>query len=388
MGKLRCGVATLGRFHMFDLARQLLRLGQDVQMFSGYPGFKIDPDLRAISQTRSFRVVLEHIRGRLPIPQKTTWWADRSIEDFGAWLGRKVERTELDFLDALAGTGLEAGRILRRRGIKWACNRGSTHILTQKRLLEEEHARWGAAPPYFSSRGLRRSLAEYEECDAVLVPSEFARQSFIDHGFSPSRVFKVPYGVDLSLFNRTSSPVLRHSRLRVVFAGTCSIQKGIGYLLDAMKPLVQSGRVEVFIFGSVLEEAKAILSAHSGEFTHRGLVPRTVLARELAQYDVIVLPSVQEGLALVLSQAMACGLAVIATPNTGAEDLISNGVEGFIVPFGNAHAIADRVEWMLENGLELSGMKAAALKRVQRMGGWDTYGEMSLRMYHSIMGDE
>lgn len=386
MGKLRCGVATLGRFHMFDLARQLLRLGQDARMFSGYPGFKIDPDLRAISQTRSFRVVLEHIRGRLPVPQKTTWWADRSIEDFGGWLGRKVERTELDFLDALAGTGLEAGRILRRRGVKWACNRGSTHILTQKRLLEEEHARWGAAPPYFSARGLRRSLAEYEECDAVVVPSEFARTSFIEQGFSPRRVFKVPYGVDLSLFNQASSPARPHSKLRVVFAGACSIRKGVGYLLDAMKPLVQRGNAEVLFFGSVLEETKGILSAHTGEFTHRGSVPRSVLARELGQCDAIVLPSVEEGQALVLSQAMACGLAVIATPNTGAEDLINNGVEGFIIPFGNAQAIADRVEWMLENRLELFEMKAAALTRVQRMGGWDTYGEMSLRMYHSIMG--
>src|SRR5438093_9148515 len=116
MEKLRCGVATLGRFHMFDLARQLMRLGQDVRLFSGYPFFKVDPDLRPISQTRPFRVVLEHLRARLPIAQKKTWWADRSIEDFGAWLGRKFENAEIDFLDALAGIGLEAGRILRRRG--------------------------------------------------------------------------------------------------------------------------------------------------------------------------------------------------------------------------------------------------------------------------------
>jgi glycosyltransferase involved in cell wall biosynthesis len=385
MEKVRCGVATLGRFHMFDLARQLVRLGQDVRMFSGYPRFKVDPDLRPISETRSFHVLLEYIRWRIPIPQKNTWWADRSIEDFGAWLGRAVENTELDFLDALAGTGLEAGRILRCRGVPWVCNRGSTHILTQKRLLEEEHARWSAAPPYFSGRGLKRALAEYEEADAVVVPSEFARRSFIEHGFSSSRVFKVPYGVDLSLFTQAFSPNGKRFKLRIVYAGACSIRKGIGYFLDAMKPLVDRGSVEVLVFGSVLEEAKTILSKHDGEFTYRGLVSRKILARELAQCDVMALPSVEEGLALVLSQAMACGLAVIATPNTGAEDIFTNGVEGFIVPFGNAAAIAERVEWMLDNPLDLSEMKAAALRRVQGMGGWDTYGEMSLHMYRSLL---
>src|SRR5207249_11780258 len=112
-----------------------------------------------------------------------------------------------------AGIGLEAGRILRRRGVPWVCNRGSTHILTQKRLLEEEHARWHAEPPYFSERGLSRCLAEYAEADAIVVPSEFARRSFLEQGFSSNRVFKVPYGVDLSFFAPAASANGKRSKI-------------------------------------------------------------------------------------------------------------------------------------------------------------------------------
>src|SRR3989449_7601796 len=373
---------------MFDLARQLVRLGQDVRLFSGYPIVKVDPVLRPISQTRAVRVVLAHVRTRVPIPVKTTWWADRSIEDFGAWLGRKSKRMDLDFLDALAGTGLEAGRVLKRRGVPWVCNRGSTHISTQKRLLEEEHARWRVEPPYFSECGLRRSLAEYAESDAIVVPSEFARRSFLEHGFSPSRVFKIPYGVDLSLFAPAASAGGRPRKLRIAFVGACSIRKGIGYLLEALKPLVQRGSVDIWIFGSVLREAQTILGAHSGEFTHRGVVPRKILGRQLSQCDVLILPSVEEGLALVLSQAMACGLAVIATPNTGAEDLFTDGVEGFIVPIRDPKAIREKVQWMLDNSMKCQEMGKAALQRVQQLGGWDAYGDRYLAVYRQVLAQK
>ena len=202
-GKMRIAISSIGRFHMFDLARQLARLGQEVALYTGYPKQKVDPDLRPVAKTRPFWVVAEYLRRKLLPAPRTTWWADRALEDFGPWLAREIG--EADILDALAGTGLETGRILREKGVPWICNRGSTHILAQKRLLEEEHSRWNAPPPYFSPEGLDRALTEYDEADAIVVPSEFARRSFLEQGTSPERIFKCSYGVDLSLF----SPILR-----------------------------------------------------------------------------------------------------------------------------------------------------------------------------------
>jgi len=383
---LSIAISSIGRFHMFDLARQMLQLRQKVKFVTGYPSFKVDHDLRAITLTRSFWVVLNHLRSRVPIVTKTNWWSHRALEDFGPWLARTLDFNEIDILDALAGTGWEAGRVLKGLEKPWICNRGSTHILTQKRLLEEEHERWGIRPPFFGL-GMERALGEYDECDAIVVPSEFTRRSFIKEGIPANRVFKCPYGVDLSLFHNCSLKK-GNDKLRVVFLGHCSIRKGIGYLLQALRPLVRQGAVETWLIGGVAPEARLILAAHEGEFVFQGHQPRAKLAEYLSRCDVLVLPSIEEGLALVMAQAMACGLPVIATTNTGAEDLLTDGVEGFIIPIRAPQVIREKIQWLLDNPDQRRVMGAAALKRVKSLGGWAEYGKRSLAIYHEVLKEK
>jgi glycosyltransferase involved in cell wall biosynthesis len=262
------------------------------------------------------------------------------------------------------------------------CNRGSAHILTQKEILEEEHRRWNASPAIFSDEVLDRCIAEYEEADAIVVPSDFVRQSFIAHGLPPRKLYLQPYGVDLDLFK----PVAKEDSIfRVLFVGAISIQKGIGYLLDAMKPLVERRLAELWLVGALDDEAKHILSRHKDVFTYKGVQPRSALKWYYSQASVLVLPSVQEGLALVQAQAMACELPVIASTNTGASNLFTDGVEGFIVPARDTEAIRDRVEWLITHPLEHSVMKAAALSRVAKLGGWNEYGDRCLQMYRALV---
>jgi len=112
--------------------------------------------------------------------------------------------------------------------------------------------------------------------------------------------------------------------------------------------------------------------------------PRNELWRLYSQASVLVLASVEEGLALVQAQAMACGVPVIATTNTGAEDLFTDGVEGFIVPIRSPGAIRERLEWMIENGELRDEMAAAALRRVKSLGGWNHYGECVESAYREL----
>jgi glycosyltransferase involved in cell wall biosynthesis len=100
---------------------------------------------------------------------------------------------------------------------------------------------------------------------------------------------------------------------------------------------------------------------------------------------VLVLPSVQEGLALVQAQAMACGLPVIASTHTGAEDLFTDGVEGMIVPPRNVGALREAILRLYhEPGLR-DQMAARALARVQAIGGWDSYGEAAVLAYENAL---
>ena len=98
----------------------------------------------------------------------------------------------------------------------------------------------------------------------------------------------------------------------------------------------------------------------------------------------MVLASVEEGLAQVQAQAMACGVPVIATTNTGAEDLFADGVEGFIVPIRSPEAIREKIEWMMDNPALRDQMANAALERVKNLGGWNQYGERVELVYREL----
>jgi len=94
-----------------------------------------------------------------------------------------------------------------------------------------------------------------------------------------------------------------------------------------------------------------------------------------------VLPSIQDGFGLVQAQAMACGLPVVATTHTGAEDLFTNGVEGFIVPIRCSEAIREKILYLYNNNELREEIARAALRRVQSLGGWDSYGQVMIDRY-------
>ena len=98
-----------------------------------------------------------------------------------------------------------------------------------------------------------------------------------------------------------------------------------------------------------------------------------------------MLPSVEEGLALVLAQAMACGVPVIASENTGARDLIADGVEGFIVPPRAPEQIRERLQWMMDNPERRNEMAAAARARVADFGGWNEFTQASRAIYRRLV---
>jgi glycosyltransferase involved in cell wall biosynthesis len=106
-----------------------------------------------------------------------------------------------------------------------------------------------------------------------------------------------------------------------------------------------------------------------------------------ASASLFVLPSIEEGLAYVQAEAMACGLPVVATTNTGAPDLFSDGVEGYIVAIRDADAIREKVLSLYRQPELLDEMSRAALKRARNMAGWDEYGKRAAQVYETALLD-
>src|SRR5262249_55504695 len=135
-------------------------------------------------------------------------------------------------------------------------------------------------------------------------------------------------------------------------------RKGLSYLFDAMRAL---DRVASLTLIGPKPVDCAVLSEALGRHRWLGAVPYGRVLEEMRRHDVLVLPSLIEGFALVILEAMAQGLPVITTPNSGAATVIENGVDGFIVPIRDSEAIVDRVT-RLANRAELTEMSAAALR--------------------------
>ena len=119
-----------------------------------------------------------------------------------------------------------------------------------------------------------------------------------------------------------------------------------------------------------------------------GSVPQADLPKIMSESHVLVLPSIEDGFGLVMSQAMACGCPVIASTNTGGEDLFADGVEGFIVPIRDVDALANRMQRLMDDPDLQRRMSEAALARVRYLGGWTQYGDQWESLLQRLTGSK
>jgi glycosyltransferase involved in cell wall biosynthesis len=220
----------------------------------------------------------------------------------------------------------------------------------------------------FPSQVEQRFDAEIDAAGVVAVPSEFVRSSFEASGVPPEKLFTSPYGVDLRKFSqreeRPSGP------FRVLFVGQIGQRKGISYLLDAYQRFKK--RDTELVLAGVLVGDPAPLSRRSSLFSHIPGLPHDEMPAVIQSADVLVLPSLVEGMALVVLEAMASGVPVIVSTNTGAADVVRDGVDGFVVPIRNAPAITEKLEYLYANMDARTEMGRQARLQAEKLT-WDRY---------------
>jgi glycosyltransferase involved in cell wall biosynthesis len=224
-------------------------------------------------------------------------------------------------------------------------------------------------------------LAEYDTADYLALPSEFARQSFLKKGVAEAKLLKAPYGTDSETFR----PVVKQDgTFRVLYVGAVSLLKGIPVLLEAWREFTRTGAMELMLVGRVTPAMRKILARSGGGVRIAGRVEHRQLYRVYSSGSVFVLPSLVDGWALVVGEAMACGLPVICTANSGACELVRDGVEGFVVPARDAEAIAEKLDYLRRNEDRRRSMAAAARARAVEYS-WDRYGELVWKNYSAIV---
>lgn len=366
--------AVNGVFHHFDLARELESRGYLKRIYSTFPWRRLAREGVPRERVRMFPwmhtplLALEQ-RWRLPRSLSLRLHA-ANFPLFDGWMASRIE--ECDAFVALSGSGLKTGGVVQSRGGLYVCDRGSSHIRYQDSIVREEYAHWGFPLEACSPRMMEREEAEYARADAITVPSEFARRSFLEMGIPAEKVFKVPYGVRLERFQKTKEPP--RDSFEVLFAGTVSLRKGVPYLIEAFQKL-KHPRKRLRLAGPVEAAAEQLLQKlDMTDVEVLGRMPQPKLAEWMSASHVMVLPSIEEGLALVQGQALACGCPLISSLHTGGEDLFSDGVEGFLVPIRSSDAILERLTQLADDAALRERMSEAALQRVKTLGGWAEYG--------------
>jgi alpha-maltose-1-phosphate synthase len=354
-------------FHIVDQARQLYHARVLERMVTAVPHSRVGLPAGLV-RTRLRWSAFRHL-ARRAMPRVDPILAREVVRDFDRWAAAQLG--EPSVVNGLSGFATETLSAASARGVTVFCDRGSWHIREQQQVLDEEADRIGAPREYFDPFIVERELRDYQLADRILVPSEPAMQSFIRRGIDAGRVLKVPYGVDLAAF---SVPTEKRCSGAVISVAPVCLQKGQIHLIQAFR-MLSSRNASLTLVGPVAPGWAKRLRLDQAGVRATGPVSRNRVIEELQRASVFVLASVHDGFGMVIAQAMACGLPVIATEATGIRELITDGVEGIVVPAPpDAQTLAEAIGSLLSEPDRARAMGAAARRRAESFGGWDRYG--------------
>lgn len=293
---------------------------------------------------------------------------------FDRGLSRRVRGGDVAVVGVFANS-LHTFRRARRLGVPTVFDYPIAHhayaerLLTEEARLKPEYAgtlQFHALSPWLRAR-VEEELAL---ADRIIVLGSFQRRTFVESGVAPEKLVQIPLGVELDQFVPTGTRLERRG-FRVLFAGQLSQRKGLSYLVEGFRQadIPESDLTLLGVrvgTGSPWEEDPRVRRV--------GPVPFPELPGFYHRADAFVLPSLIEGFPQTALQAMASGLPAIVSENTFGEDVITDGVDGYVVPIRDAGAIAERLRTLAADPELRERMGLAARARAEEFS-WERYGQ-------------
>jgi starch synthase len=364
---LRVRVAHSGKQHAYRQALAVEQCGAlDLFITSGYYKPTHIPDRwasRFPSADRALRRRLQDglsadkvvRRWRYEFPELlarrafgTSWIADRCVfrrdANFDRWVARRWIR-DCDVYWGFQGSCLESLQSARRRGITAVAEFATAHVTRAIELLSaeaERHPEWASTISNFAFPDWYRERLEREphEADVCIAASRFTVTSLEQAGIESRQIVSLPLGADLAQFRFAERP--RNGPFRILFVGGVGQRKGVKYLLQAFEQMRGPG-VELTLAGPLPADMRP-LAPYQGSVRFTGRLDQADIVREMQQAHVLVLPSVFEGFGLVIVEAMATGMPVIASSHSAGPDIIREEVDGYVLEPEDVDGLVDRLE--------------------------------------------
>lgn len=379
---MKVTISVPGRFHAFYLARELQRRQHLQALITTYPKFEVakyDIDPRQVRP----KLAIEFARRIWPrLPGSFGPIPDYRLLDFYDWQVSHSIPRGTDLFVGWSGASLRAIRKAKAAGIPTLLVRGSTHALHQRDILLEEAEIWGTPAPDFDDRLMEKQLVEYDAADFIYNQTEYVKRTFTDRGVDGDRIVVVPTGVNTDWFH----PVEKEDDVfRVIFCGGLSVRKGLPYLLDAFTRL-DLPNSELWLIGPRTGDTDTILARYdSPRIQVKGVYREWDLHKAYSQGSMFCLPSIEEGLAMVQAQAMACGLPLVCTEAAGGQAFVRDGEDGFVIPMRSADAIAEKISLFHADQDRARAMGESARKRISENFTWHHYGDRIEAAYQGLI---
>ncbi|MCR9200674.1 MAG: glycosyltransferase family 4 protein [Planctomycetaceae bacterium] len=302
---------------------------------------------------------------------------------FDRWVARKFA-TESDLFWGFQGSCLKSLMAAKTAGRIAVCEFATAHVTSAVMILKEEcerHPEWAGTISnlHFPDWYRERLEAEPKVADICVAASSFTQRSLMEVGVPLENIRLLPLASDIEQFQfrrRSAS-----GPLNVLFVGGIGQRKGIKYLFEAIER-VKSTNVKLKLLGP-LPVDETPLRAWNHCFEYLGRTDQEGVVKHMHEADILVLPSVFEGFGLVIVEAMATGMPVIASTHSCAPEVVREGTDGFVLEPDDVDGLTDRITWCAENREQLVQMGVAAHSRAQSFS-WDAHRERLARLINSI----
>ena len=243
---------------------------------------------------------------------------------------------------AFCDAALEILKTARQRGVTSVLEQTIAPREVQRRVLDEEYD----AFPHWERRCtddshfdefVARQHDEWNQADVIVCASDYVRDAIRACNGPAEKCCVVPYGIKQA--QREYNEEQSSGPLRVLTVGSVGLRKGVPYVLAAARELQRIAEFRIVGPVEVSPVAQDELRRHVALM---GPVPRAEIRAHYKWADVFLLPSLCEGSATVVYEALTAGLPVICTHNTGS--VVRDGEEGFIVPIRDSVSIVESLE--------------------------------------------
>jgi glycosyltransferase involved in cell wall biosynthesis len=376
-------ISVNGRFHAFDIARQLIKRGYFKKIITSYPYSEVRKYGIPKSATKSIIITEILKRGYNRLPRRLRALGEPQF--FICELFDKMASKRLPASDIFIGwssNSLHSLRVAKREGAITLLERGSPHILYREQILRDECDRFGLTHKGSMPGIIKKELQEYEEADYIEVPSSFAKRTFLTHNVNANKIIQSFRGIYPLTFRQVAK---EDTMFRLLYVGRIALAKGLHYLLRAFSEL-DLPNSELLLIGPITDvELKSFLRRYDKKVKWLGAKPQRELYKYYSQGSVFVLNSIEEGFPMVLTQAMSCGLPIICTVNTAGPDIIEDNNDGFIIPIRDIDALKEKILFFYRNPKKCCEMGQAAKQKAHRSFTWDHYGEKMIHIYKQLL---